>query len=102
LEIFLSNGRYESASDALGAGNGRADNDGGGTQGQGMQGLSGVCDVAFKEDGDRHVCHQGLEERPGRGANAGSLGGVAVKGGCDGISSGVLGGEGVFEGGDIG
>ena len=67
-----------------------------------MQGLWGMGDVPFLEDGYCQVRHEGLEEGPGRGANAGSLRGVAVEGGCDGVYSGTLGGEGVFEGGDVG
>jgi len=102
LEIFLSRCLYKSVSDALGAGNGRTYYDGGGTKSEGVQGLRGVSDVAFQEYGYCQVCHEGLEERPGRGANAGGLGGVAVEGGRDGVGSGTLGGEGVLEGGDVG
>ena len=46
--------------------------------------------------------HDGLDERPGDGADVGGLGGVAVEGGGDGVGSGAFGGEGVLEGGDVG
>jgi hypothetical protein len=48
------------------------------------------------------VCDEGFDEGPRRGMVVGSIGGVAVESGCDGIRSGLLGGEGVFESGDVG
>jgi len=58
--------------------------------------------VAFYEHRYCQVGDEGLDERPGDGAEVGGLGGVAVEGGGDGVGSGALGGEGVFEGGDVG
>jgi hypothetical protein len=57
--------------------------------------------VAFYEHRDCQVGHDGLDERPGDGADVGGLGGVAVEGSGDGVGSGAFGGEGVFEGGDV-
>jgi hypothetical protein len=58
--------------------------------------------VAFQEYRYCQVCHEGLEERPGRSADAVGLGGVAVESGGDGVGSGALRGKGVFQGSDIG
>ncbi len=69
---------------------------------KGVLGVRGVGDVAFQEYGYCQVRHEGLEQGPGRGADAGGFGGVAVEGGGDGVGSGTFGGEGVFEGGDVG
>src|SRR5258705_3242843 len=92
----------EAGGDGFGSGDGCTDDDGGGTQVQGSAHLPGVGDVAFYEYRDCQVGHDGLDERPGDGADVGGLGGVAVESGGDGVGSCALGGEGVFEGGDVG
>ncbi len=58
--------------------------------------------MALREHRDCQVGDDGLDERPGDGAEVGGLCGVAVEGGGDGVGSGAFGGTGVFEGGDVG
>jgi len=67
-----------------------------------LAGLRGGGDVAFYQYGYCQVRDQGLDQGPGRSADAGGLSGVAVEGGGDGVGSGTLGSLGVFEGGDVG
>src|ERR1700710_1596379 len=58
--------------------------------------------MAFYEHRDYQVGNDGLDERPGDGADVGGLCGVAVERSGDGVRSGAFGGEGVIEGGDVG
>ena len=88
--------------DDLGAGDRRTDDYGGGTQLEGGMDFVGLCDVAFYEHRDCQIGQDGLNERQRDGALVGGLGGVTVEGRGDGIGSGLLGGEGVLEGGDVG
>ena len=67
-----------------------------------MADLVGVVDVAFCEHRDCQAGDDGLDKRPGDGADAGGFGGVAVESGGDSVGSGAFGGKGVFEGGDVG
>lgn len=62
----------------------------------------GVGDVAFHQHWDCQVCDERLDERPGHGAYVGGLGGVAVERGGDGVGTGALGCQGVFECSDVG
>src|ERR1700730_15915032 len=93
---------YEAGGDGTGTGDRGTNHNGGGTQVQGPAYVPGVSDVAFYEYRDCQARDEGLDERPGDGAEVGGLAGVAVKGGGNGVGSGAFGGEGVFESGEVG
>jgi hypothetical protein len=73
-----------------------------GSQVEGVAYLVGVGDVAFYDDRYVKSGKEGLKERPRGFVDGGGVGGVAAKGCGDGVGSGAFGGEGVFEGGDVG
>lgn len=84
------------------AGDGRADDDGVGSEVEGVAYLVGIGDVAFHDDRYVKSGQEGLEERPGGFVDGGGVGGVAAEGCGDGVGAGAFGGEGIFEGGDVG
>jgi hypothetical protein len=61
-----------------------------------------LCDVSLDDDRNCELGYEGLDERPGRRANAGGVGGVAAEGGGYDVGTGALSGESVVDGGDIG
>src|SRR5580704_19208875 len=93
---------YEAGSDRTRTGDRGANHNRGGPQVQGTAYVPGVGDVTLYERRDGQVGDDGLDERPGDGAEVGGLGGVAVEGGGNGVGSGAFGSESIFEGGDVG
>ena len=69
---------------------------------EGRTGLARMGDVTFHNHWYCQAGDDGLDQGPGDGALVGGLGGVAVEGGGHGVGSGVFGGDGVLQGGDVG